>query len=147
MIFQLNTDIELDFAFNVKAMNKNIDPQGLGPSALVFGKLTQHYVPSKPLIARFEFFYCINIAESAGNLQEVQMSNMKLKNALIHAITTSTDRAYQHNYDLIVLAGGSLQQSNRRMEYTVELNKKLAKCKPAILDFQNHSTWLYLSFI
>ena len=82
-------------AASVKAMNDTLGPEGLVPSALVFGEYPKAYTRSETPPPRSTLVERASIAKSARKEMEKHMSEMRIKRALKHRPPAADDRAYQ----------------------------------------------------
>ena len=90
-----STEKELALACAVKAMNDTLGPEGLVPSALVFGEYPQIRARSENATERPTTAQRGEVAEMARKEMSRIMATMKTRRALHHAVPPSCDRTYE----------------------------------------------------
>lgn len=76
-------------------MNETLGPGGLVPSALMFGEFTQISVAPEQRPSRSKMAERAEIAHLACREMKSQIAGSKMRCALPHALTPSSDRSYQ----------------------------------------------------
>jgi len=94
-IDQPNADRDLALHAAVKAMNDTLGPEGLVPSALVFGDYPKVTTRSENPSLKAELRSRAQMATVARKEMERLMANMKVKRALNHAVPGAADRSFQ----------------------------------------------------
>lgn len=94
-------DKGLALAFAVKAMNDTLGPEGLVPSALVFGEFPQINTRSEPRADRSTLRRA-EVANLARPEISERMAELRLKRGLHHAVPPSRDRIYQPGDKVLV---------------------------------------------
>ena len=94
------TDLDLALALSFKEMNDTLGPEGLVPSALVFGEFPK-IQGSKPT-PRATLLSCRAVAETAGKEMEKHIAKMKINRALNHMLPKAANISYQTGDNLLV---------------------------------------------
>ena len=89
------SDKDLALAMAVKAMNDTLGPEGLVPSALVFGEFPPVHTNSESNVPRATLQERAAMASTARREMEKCMAELRLKRALHHAVPPAADRVYQ----------------------------------------------------
>ena len=90
-----NSDKTLALLLAVKSMNDTLGPEGLVPSALMFGEYPQAYAKSEIKGERFTLSGRAELATTARKEMELQMAKLRVKRALSYAAPPAADRSYQ----------------------------------------------------
>lgn len=97
-----DVDKDLALACSVKAMNDTLGPEGLVPSALVFGEFPQIGARSEIRSDRSTVKNRAAIADLARKNMSEKMAELKVKRALHHAVPPACDRSYQPGDKVLV---------------------------------------------
>ena len=93
---------QLLLAFSVKAMNDTLGPEGVVPSALVFGEFLSLRSVSGPLIPHPTLAERAEVALQARRFMSEHIARAKAKRALYHKPLPFTDQAYEPNDEVLV---------------------------------------------
>ncbi|PXF40714.1 hypothetical protein BWQ96_09547 [Gracilariopsis chorda] len=90
-------NVEPDYALaaSAKAMNDTLGPEGLVPSALVFGEFAQIHTRSEPPDQRETVASRAKVASSARTEMQKHMAKLRLDRALKQKTPAAADRTYQ----------------------------------------------------
>ena len=97
-----NADPTLALAAAVKSMNDTLGPEGLVPSALVFGEFPKVYTRSETPAQRPMLEDRASVALCARKEMERIMAEMRTKRALKHKVPTAADTFYQPGDKVLV---------------------------------------------
>ena len=86
----------------VKAMNDSLGPEGLVPSALVFGEYPSVHTKSEVPSPRAALISRAEVANAARKEMEQIMARMRVQRALKHATPISADRAFEVGSEVLV---------------------------------------------
>ena len=89
-------------AASVKAINDKLGPEGLVPSALVFGEFLPVFTKSEAPAARLTLKESASVAQSARKEMGKIMAEMRVRRALHHRTPSAADRFYQPGDQVIV---------------------------------------------
>ena len=89
-------------ADSVKALNDTLDPEGLVPSALVFGEFPPMFTKSESPAQRATLQDRASVAQSARKEMEKIMAEMRVRRALHHRVPSAADRFYQPGDKVLV---------------------------------------------
>ena len=84
------------------AMNDTLGPEGLVPSAPVFGEYPKAYTRSKTPPPRSTLVERASIAKSVRKEMEKHMSEMRIKRALKHRPPAAADLVYQPGDSVLI---------------------------------------------
>ena len=96
------TEPQLALALAVKAMNDTLGPEGLVPSALVFGEFPQVVMRSETAHPRATLESRAAVATAARQEMEEQMAKLRVKRALHHATPNAVHQTYQPGDQVLV---------------------------------------------
>lgn len=96
----VNKDLAL--ALSVKAVNDTLGPEGLVPSALVFGEFPQVGTRSEVREEMPSLKKRATLADLARREMGERMAELRLKRALHHAVPPACDRSYQPGDKVLV---------------------------------------------
>lgn len=97
-----NTPPSRALAASVKAMNDTLGPEGLVPSALVFGEFPRVFTKSETPSERLTLKERASIAQSARKEMGKIMAEMRVRRGLHHRIPSAADRFYQPGDNVLV---------------------------------------------
>eukprot|EP00737_Agarophyton_chilense_P000247 gb/GEZJ01000282.1/.p1 GENE.gb/GEZJ01000282.1/~~gb/GEZJ01000282.1/.p1 ORF type:complete len:768 (+),score=79.54 gb/GEZJ01000282.1/:1785-4088(+) len=97
-----DTDREIALSCAVKSMNDTLGPEGLVPSALVFGEFPNITSKSETPTPRASALSRAAIAATAREEMSQIMERMRVRRALKHAVPQAADRSYQPGDDVLV---------------------------------------------
>ena len=89
-------------AASVKALNDTLGPEGLVPSALVFGEFPPMFTNSESPAQRETLQDRASVAQSARKEMEKIMADMRVRRALHHRVPSAADRFYQPGDKVLV---------------------------------------------
>ena len=95
------SNFDLVLALAVKALNDTSGPEGLVPSALVFGEFPRLDMPSE-YNRRPTSDERGEIATMARNLMRTHLDTMRISRALRHNVPSATDKIYEEGDDILV---------------------------------------------
>ena len=96
------TDPDLALALSVKAMNDTLGPEGLVPSALVFGEFPPVFTRSEVPHPRATLESRAVVASAARKEMEQQMAKLRVRRALHHATPGAAMQVYQTGDQVLV---------------------------------------------
>ena len=97
-----NAKKDVVLACAAKAMNDSLGPEGLVPSALVFGEFPRVRTPSEPTSERPTLSQRSQIAQQARREMNRIMAEQRLKRALHHSVPPASDRSYEPGDKVLV---------------------------------------------
>ena len=96
------TDRDLALALSVKAMTDTLGPEGLMPSALVFGEFPKIRTQGSKPTPRATLLSRKDVAETARKEMEKHVAKMKINRALNHMVPKAANRSYQPGDKVLV---------------------------------------------
>ena len=105
-----NTPQRIILSVAVKAMNDTLGPEGLVPSALVFGEYPEVNTISEPRTERMSLEARAELARAARKEMETQVAKARIKRALQYRVPPATDVVYQPG-DLVLVWRENLIQN------------------------------------
>eukprot|EP00171_Calliarthron_tuberculosum_P015441 IDg15441t1 len=87
-------ELSLSLSISEKAMNDTLEPEGLVPSAIVFGKFPKVITLSEFPKPRMTLSNKSKVVRAARNEMQIQMVKMCVNRALNHSFPRSTDHLY-----------------------------------------------------
>ena len=97
-----SADKNLLLAFAVKGMNDTLGPEGLVPSALVFGEFPPAYTKTEVPKARPSLSLRAEIANTARKEMNEHMAKLRVNRALKHKAASSTDSIFTPGDEVLV---------------------------------------------
>ena len=89
-------------SISVSAINNTLGPEGLVPSALIFGEFPQLNIFGEPMDPKSTFETRSRIAIQARKEMEQHMARMKLQRALRHQVPSAADTIFEHGQKVLV---------------------------------------------
>jgi len=93
---------ELLLQLSVQAMNNTLGPEGLVPSALVFGEFPSLRMLGEPMNPKATLESRAAVAQSARREMEQQMAQLRIKRGLRHKIPAAADLTYEPGQQVLV---------------------------------------------
>ena len=96
------TSDDLALQLSVQAMNDTVGPEGLMPSALVFGEYPSVSVPPEPIPPRAITASRVKLMDTARREMTTHMAQVRINSALKHAIPAAANQVYEDNQKVLV---------------------------------------------
>lgn len=145
-IFRQNVNAEKALACAAKAMNDTLGPEGLVPSALIFGEFPRVFNPSESNTTRLTNNERAELDQVARQEMEQQMVSLILKLALHHAVSPSSDRVYEPGYKVLVWREKMVNNIFTKwlglfLIYSMNREKKLLYVQDTQIHLSNPLAW------